>query len=65
MGIVDWYKTMFDKLQWYDVSFVKLSSMAFALMVAKLWSPILSLDWYWYLVLSLVFAVKPLMDVFG
>lgn len=65
MGIVEWYKEMFGKLQWYDVSLVKLSTFGFALMIAKLWAPILSLEWYWYLALALVAAAKPLMDVFG
>lgn len=50
------------KLKWFDIGMIKLASMAFALMVAKLWEPLLSLEWHWYAVafvlLSLVAAVK-------
>lgn len=46
------------KMDWVDLTYTKLGVFAFALMVAKLWSPILSLDWYWYLILAAVFAAK-------
>ncbi|MBN1792787.1 hypothetical protein JW826_03830 [Candidatus Woesearchaeota archaeon] len=64
MGLFSWVEKKMKKMHWYDVSLVKLSSAAFALMIAKLWSPILSLDWYWYLVIALVFAIVPWCDLF-
>ena len=65
MDCIKWYKSKVKKLHWYDVSLIKLSTFAFALMIAKLWLPILSLEWYWYLALALLAAVKPMMNVFG
>ena len=38
--------------------------MAFGLMIAKLWEPILYLDWYWYLVIALLASIKPMMTFF-
>ena len=53
------------KCVWYDISLVKLSTAAFILMVAKLWAPILSLDWYWYLIIGVIAALRPMMIMFG
>ncbi len=44
---------MFDKLfnfkaGWADIALTKIAVFAGALLIAKLWTPILSLDWYWY-----------------
>ena len=65
MDCIKWYKSKVKKLHWCDVSLIKLSTFAFALMIAKLWAPILNLEWYWYLGLGLLAAVKPMMNVFG
>jgi len=53
MSFSAWYSTGMKKLKWHDMSLVKLASMAFALMIAKLWTPLLSLDWYWYGLITL------------
>jgi len=52
------------KLDWKDIGLVKLSVAGFILMVAKLWSGILALDWYWYLVIALVAAIRPMKKMF-
>ena len=48
------FMTLLDKnakkLNIIDVGLVKLGAMGFALMVAKLWKPLLALDWHWYAV---------------
>ena len=61
----EWMNENIKKCQWYDISLVKLSTAAFILMVAKLWAPILSLDWYWYLIIALIAALRPMMIMFG
>ncbi|MAG07845.1 hypothetical protein CMO89_00050 [Candidatus Woesearchaeota archaeon] len=48
MSIGEWYNSMLKKLNWTDIGFVKLSVAGFILMLAKLWTPLLSLEWYWY-----------------
>lgn len=48
MNLLKWTEEKMKKLKWYDMGLVKLCCFAGALMVAKLWAPILSLEWYWY-----------------
>ncbi|MDB2414161.1 hypothetical protein N9W34_00140 [Rickettsiales bacterium] len=48
-----------NRYQCYDISLIKLSTAAFVLMVAKLWPPLLNLDWYWYGIIAIVAAIIP------
>jgi len=47
-----------------DIRLAVLVGLAFGLMIAKLWVPILYLDWYWYLVIALLASIKPMMTFF-
>jgi len=47
-----------------DIRLAVLVGLAFGLMIAKLWEPILYLDWYWYLVIALLASIKPMMTFF-
>ena len=44
-----------------DIRLVWLAGFALGLMIAKLWEPILYLDRYWYLVITLLGLIKPVM----
>jgi len=33
-------------------------------MLAKLWAPLLSLEWYWYALVFVLAGIKPTYDVF-
>lgn len=59
MGIVNWTNKNAAKLRWRDIQAIKISVFAFALMVAKLYEPILQLDWQWYLLIAVIFAIFP------
>ena len=61
----EWMNSNIQKCVWYDISLVKLSTAAFILMIAKLWTPILSLEWYWYLIIAVLAAIMPVMKMFG
>ena len=50
------------KADYIEIGFIKTSAMAFALLFAKLYSPLLSLDWYWYLIIGIVAAYKPVSN---
>ena len=50
------------KADYIEIGFIKTSTMAFALLIAKLWSPLLNLDWYWYLIIGIVAAYKPVSN---
>ncbi len=64
MSYINWMNKCVKKLDWKDIGLVKLSVAGFILMVAKLWSGILALDWYWYLVIALVAAIRPMKKMF-
>ena len=44
-----------------DIRLMGLVGLALGLIIAKRWSPILHLDWYWYLIIALLAAIKPIM----
>ncbi len=64
MGIFSWFDSKIPNMHWFDISLIKLSTAAFILMVAKLWAPLLSIAWHWYLVIAILAAIKPMMIMF-
>lgn len=64
MSFETWMGGNIKKLHWTDISLVKLSVAGFVLMLAKLWTPLLSLDWYWYAIMGVIATIKPLYKVF-
>ena len=52
------------RTNWLDVGLIKIALFFAALFSAKLWKPILSLDWYWYLLVWIIAAIKPLATFF-
>ena len=46
------------KADYVDVLLAETGAMAFALLFAKYWSPLLSLDWYWYLIIGIGASYK-------
>lgn len=65
MSIFSWMDSRIHKLRWFDISLIRIASFTFALMLAKLWSPLLSLEWYWYLLIAIVAAIRPVYRVFS
>jgi len=51
MSFKTWADSKVKKLSWIDIKLIQLSVAGFVLMIAKLWEPLLSLNWYWYAVL--------------
>ena len=65
MCFVKWANKKTKKLSWLDIQFIKFGVAAFVLMVAKLWQPLLALDWYWYGLIAVLAAIKVALKVFG
>ncbi|MFA6888486.1 MAG: hypothetical protein WC254_03240 [Candidatus Woesearchaeota archaeon] len=59
-----WMDKKIKKLNWLDYKLVKWSVVAFTLFIAKVWPTILYLDWYWYALAGIVFAIRPLYKMF-
>jgi hypothetical protein len=49
-----WINSKIKKMSVIDVQLIKLSVFAFTLLIAKLWEPILSLEWYWYAIIFVI-----------
>ena len=64
MSFNSWADAKAKKLGWLDMGLVKISVFFFALFLAKLWPPLLSLDWYWYALLFVLAGLKPAYVVF-
>jgi hypothetical protein len=47
---------------WLDVGLIKWSVLAAALLIAKLWTPILSLPWAVYLAVCIAAATRPVVN---
>lgn len=60
MSIFDWANDRIGRMTWVDLGLTKFAVATFALMVAKLWPPLLSLEWYWYALLFVLLAAIPL-----
>ena len=64
MGYFEWANKKIKKMEWYDISLTKLSTAAVILMIAKLWEPILALEWYWYGIIFVLAAIVPCIKLF-
>lgn len=62
MSFDTWANSILKKITWVDMALIKTTAAAFALLVAKLWEPLLSLDWYWYAIIFVLAAIKPMYD---
>lgn len=60
MNIFSWADSKIKYFHWYDLGFIKISVLACSLLIAKLWPPILSLDWYYYLLIAICAAMRPM-----
>ncbi|MDP7179751.1 MAG: hypothetical protein QF824_00585 [Candidatus Woesearchaeota archaeon] len=65
MGLFNWANEKIPKLKTCDIAMVKLASAAFALMIAKLWTPLLALEWWWYLIIAILASIKPMTKMFS
>ena len=65
MGYFKWANSNVKKFDWLDIKMIKWSAAAFVLLIAKFWPPLLSLDWYWYALIGLLAAVRPVYKVFS
>jgi len=65
MSFIPWANKKVSKLEWLDMALVKWSVFFFTLMIVKFWPNILNLEWYWYLLIWIILAIKPFIKVFS
>jgi hypothetical protein len=64
---------MFDKLigkmKWYDISLIKLATFFATLFLITVWPAfhdfVMGFDWYWYLILMVIFMIPLLIKMFS
>lgn len=64
MSLGSWANAKYRKLNYIDFGFIKLSCVFFGLMLAAAWIPFVTLDWYWYALVFVLLAIKPVMKIF-
>lgn len=64
MKFEKWMESAIKKLDWKDIPLIKLATAASVLMLAKLWQPLLSLEWYWYFAVFILAAIRPAQKMF-
>lgn len=65
MSIFSWVDSKIKQYRWFDISLIKLSVFSFSLLIAKFYPAILSLDWYFYLIIVVLAAIRPFYVVFN
>jgi hypothetical protein len=64
MGVIKNWNKKIKKLDWTDIALIKIGTVGFILTIAKLWTPLLSLNWYWYGIIFLLAATKPIYKIY-
>jgi hypothetical protein len=67
MGLFTRFDSSIKRMHWYDISMVKLSVFFFTLFLLTSWDGfaniVFSLDWYWYLGLTVLAAIPPMLKM--
>ena len=61
MGLIQLINGGKKKFTWIDVALDETAMLALAFLIAKYWISVTSLAWYWYVIIFVVFAIKPVM----
>lgn len=68
MSLTEWLETNIKKMKWYDVPLLKFSVLFATLFLITVWTGfrtfVLSIAWYWYLVLMLICMAPLLKKIF-
>ncbi len=62
MSFKTWADSKVKRFSWIDLKLVQISAICCSLMIAKLWKPLLRLDWYWYAVIAVLAGIKPVYN---
>ncbi len=64
MKIFDKLNMMNKNMDIFDTGLTKWSVFFFTLMIVKFWPVLLTLEWYYYLVIFIVLVARPLYHFF-
>ena len=61
MGLAQLFNYKKKRFTLLEVASDEIAMFALALLIAKYWLAATSLAWYWYVIVLVVFVIKPLM----
>ena len=61
MGLIQLFNYKKKRFTLLDVASDEIAIMAFAFLIVKYWTAATSLAWYWYVVIMVIFWIKPIM----
>jgi len=61
MGLMNLFNYKKKRFTLVDVASDEMAMLAFAFLIAKYWVGVTSLAWYWYVIVFVVFIIKPIM----
>jgi len=68
MSMITWAEEKMKKFKWYDVKLAQLTAIFFVLALIAGWpaflEAVLKVDWYWYLVVCILFGAPLVKRVF-
>jgi len=64
MNFISWANNKIKKFDWLDITLIKIGVFVFALMVVKLWMPIVTLDWYWYAIIFVLVSIRTALKLY-
>ncbi len=64
MKVIDWLNKRNKNMDFWDIGLTKWTMFFFTLLLVKFWPVLLSLDWYWYLLATIILAIRPLTHFF-
>ncbi len=63
MRLTDWMNSKIKKFGWTDIACIELASISFGLMLASILPSLILVSPWWYLLIWIVLALKPLSKV--
>lgn len=64
MEIRSWANSKIEEMDWMDIALVKLSSVAFGILLASLVPELTRLDPLWMIVIIAILAIRPFYRVY-
>jgi hypothetical protein len=61
MGLVQLFNYKKKRFTLLDVASDEIAMFALAFLIAKYWITVTYLAWYWYVIIFVVFVIKPMM----
>lgn len=69
MSLTKWVNKGVKKMTWCDISATKFSVLFATLFLVTVWPAfrnlVMSFEWYWYLILMILFAIPPMRKMFS